>query len=75
MECGSFCRLEKAILISSHISGFGPEMLAHSDALFGSHLGLRVEGFTHGVQMKTMNVVDVAQVNGTNLLRETSIHS
>jgi archaellum biogenesis ATPase FlaH/DNA-binding NarL/FixJ family response regulator len=71
MNCRSLCRMGKAILISLHSSGFDPEMLGRLQSLFATHLSLRVEGFTHGVVMKTMNVIDIAKVKDT-LLKQTS---
>jgi len=71
MDCRSLCRLGKAILISLHSSGFDPEMLVRLQSLFTTHLSLRVEAFTHGIVMKTMNVIEINKVKGT-LLKQTS---
>ncbi len=73
MDCRSLCRLGKAILISLHSSGFDPEMLGRLQSLFATHLSLRVEGFTHGVTMKTMNVIDITKVKDTRLKEASSI--
>ena len=70
----SLCRLEKAIVVCLHTSSFDPEMLARLDALFGTHLSFRIEGFTHGIQLKTMNVMEVAKVKEAHLSRNNSIY-
>jgi len=74
VECKSMCRLDKAIVICLHTSSFDPEMLARLDALFGTHLSFRVEGFTQGIQMKTMNVLEIAKVKEAHLRRNNSIY-
>ena len=73
MDCRSLCRLGKAILISLHSSGFDPEMLGRLQSLFATHLSLRVEGFTHGIVMKTMNVIEITKVKDTLLKQSSSI--
>ena len=74
MECKTLCRMGKAILISLHTSAFDPEIRNRLDALFATHLTLGTEGFTQGIQMKTMNVIDIAKVKDTNLARKTLIY-
>ena len=73
IECQTLCRLGKAILISLHTSSFDPEALGRLNSLFGTHLSLRIEGFTQGVQLKTMNVLDVNKVKGTRTKGTSSI--
>ena len=74
MECKTRCRMGKAILISLHTSAFDPEIRNRLDALFGTHLTMGTEGFTHGIQMKTMNVINVAKVKDTKLAKMTQVY-
>ena len=74
IECKSLCRMGMAILIALHTSAFDPEIRNRLDALFATHMTLGTEGFSHGIQMKTMNVIDIAKVKDTNLARKTSIY-
>ncbi|MCH7712670.1 MAG: response regulator [Chloroflexi bacterium] len=74
IECKALCRMGNAILITLHTSAFDPEIRNRLDALFATHMTLGTEGFTHGIEMKTMNVIDIAKVKDTNLARKTSIY-
>ena len=50
-------------------------MGAHRDALLPpSLLSFRVEGFTQGLQMKTMNVMEVAKIKEATQSRNKSIY-
>ena len=74
VECKSLCRLEKTIVVCLHTSSFDPELLGRLNSLFGTHLSFRVEGFTQGLQMKTMNVMEVAKIKEATQSRNTSIY-
>ena len=74
MECKQLCRMGKAILISLHTSAFDPEIRNRLDALFTTHMTLGTEGFSHGMVMKTMNVIDIDKVRDTKLAQKRSIY-
>ena len=61
-------------MITLHTSAFDPEIRNRLEALFATHMTLGTEGFTQGIQLKTMNVIDIAKVKDTNLARKTSIY-
>ncbi len=62
------------MLFTLHSSSLDPELLTRLDRLFDTHLGLRVEGLSRGVQMTSMNVIDVVKVKNANLSNKTSIY-
>jgi flagellar protein FlaH len=74
VECKSLCRLAKTIVICLHTSAFDPEMLGKLNALFGTHLSFRVEGFTQGLQLKTMNVMEVAKIKEASQGSNNSVY-
>lgn len=74
VECKSLCRLAKTVVVCLHTSSFDPELLGRLNALFGTHLSFRVEGFTQGIQLKTMNVMEVAKVKEASQSRNNSIY-
>ena len=74
VECKSLCRLEKTIVVCLHTSSFDPELLGRLNSLFGTHLSFRVEGFTQGLQMKTMNVMEVAKIKEATQGRNNAIY-
>lgn len=74
VECKALCRLEKTIVVCLHTSSFDPELLGRLNSLFGTHLSFRVEGFTQGLQMKSMNVMEVAKVKEASRDRNNSVY-
>lgn len=74
LTCKEFCGWNITMLFALHNSALDPDLLLRLDRLFDTHLELRLEGLSHGTQMRTMNVIDVAKVKNANLARKTSIY-
>ena len=74
LTCKELCGRNKTMLIALHTSAIDPDLLLRLDRLFDTHLELRLEGLSHGTQMRTMNVIDIAKVKNANLARKTSIY-
>lgn len=74
LACKELCSWNKTMLMALHTSALDPDLLVRLDRLFDTHLELRLEALSHGTQMRTMNVIDIAKVKNAKLARKTSIY-
>lgn len=74
LACKEICSWDKTLLFTMHTASLDPDLLLRLDKLFDTHLTLRIEALSQGVQIKTMNVIDVAKVKSAKLQKKTSIY-
>ncbi|MDA0734666.1 MAG: hypothetical protein O2909_08900 [Chloroflexi bacterium] len=74
LSCKEICSWDKTLLFAMHTASMDPDLLTRLDKLFDTHLTLRIEALSQGVQLKTMNVIDIAKVKNAKLQKKTSIY-